>query len=128
MAKDLLQQLSKRERQIMDIIYKRGSATAAEVQTDINENINYSTVRALLKILERKGHLRHETQGQKYVYIPELAKKSALNNAVSNLMETFFNNSVEHAVQALLDFDKSRLTDKDFERISKIIEDSRKEQ
>lgn len=111
----------------MDIIYKRGQATAAEVRADISDDISYSTVRALLNILERKGRLRHESQGQKYVYIPEIAKKVALKDAVKNLMETFFNNSVEQAVQALLEFDKSRLTDEDFDRLNEIIENYRKE-
>lgn len=119
--------LSKRERQIMDIIYKKEKATVAEVQEEIEDNISYSTVRALLCILEKKGQLKHETMGTKYVYIPQISKKNAIGEAVKNLIETFFDNSVEQAVTALLEFDKSKLSDKDYDRLNDIINKYQKE-
>ena len=113
--------LSKRERQIMDIIYKNEKATVAEVQAEIEDNISYSTVRSLLSILEKKGHIKHEIIGVKYIYIPRISKKNAISEAVKNLLETYCDNSVEQAVTALLEFDKAKLSDKDYEHINDII-------
>lgn len=121
------EKLSKRERQIMDILYKNEKATVAEVQAEIEDTISYSTVRALLNILEKKGHIRHESNGLKYVYLPKVSKKSAITDAIKNLMETFCDNSVEQAVTALLEFDKSQLSDADYDNLNDIISKYQKE-
>lgn len=117
--------LSKRERQIMDIIYRRGSASAAEVQTDLNEDLSYSSVRTLIRILEEKGHLRHEVQGKQFLYFPTVPREQALKSALRNLLDTFFNNSPEIAVAALLEMES--LSDSDLDKITTLIEKARKE-
>ncbi len=128
MKKDQALNLSKRERQIMEIIYRRGSASAMDVLEDLVEKPNYSTVRALLRILEEKGQVRHEAKGQKYIFYPVIPKDSAVKSAVKNLLSTFFNNSAEEAIAALIEIEKTKITDNDFERISDIIEKARKEE
>lgn len=120
--------LSRRERQIMDIIYKRQGATAAEVLEDLPDGPSYSTVRALLRILEEKGYLKHENQGVKYVYYPLISQKKAEKSALSNLLSTFFNNSVEKAVAALLEYDKESLTDKKLDKLTEMINKAREEE
>jgi predicted transcriptional regulator len=122
--------LSKRERQIMDIIYRRGSATAGEVQTDLsrgqkNDEISNSAVRTLIRILEEKGHLRHEVNGKQYLYFPTIPREQAVKSALRSLLDTFFNNSPEAAVAALLE--NESLTDSDLDKISALIEKARKE-
>lgn len=117
--------LSKRERQIMDIIYRRGSASAAEVQTDIKEDLNYSSVRTMIRILEEKGHLRHEMQGKQYLYFPTVPREQAVKSALRNLLNTFFNNSPEIAMAALLEMES--LSDNDLDKITALIEKARKE-
>lgn len=119
-------ELSKRERQIMDIIYKNKKATVAEVRSEISDDISYSTVRALLGILEKKGHVVHESDGQKYIYTPRVSRKKAVNEAVKNFMEIFCDNSLEKAVSALLEFDQSKLTETDYEHLNQIIETHKK--
>lgn len=128
MKKDQALNLSKRERQIMEIIYRRGNASAMDVLEDLVDKPNYSTVRALLRILEEKGQVRHEAKGQKYIFYPVISKDSAVKSAVKNLLSTFFNNSAEEAIAALLEIEKTKITDNDFERISDIIEKARKEE
>jgi BlaI family penicillinase repressor len=122
--------LSKRERQIMDIIYRRGSATAGEVQGDLShgqvqEEISNSAVRTLIRILEEKGHLRHEIKGKQFLYFPTLPRDQAVKSALRGLLETFFNNSPEAAVAALLE--NESLTDNDLDKITALIEKARKE-
>jgi BlaI family transcriptional regulator, penicillinase repressor len=117
--------LSKRERQIMDIIYRRGSATAAEVQTDLTDELNYSSVRTLIRILEEKGHLRHEVKGKLFIYFPTVPREQAVKLALRGLLEIFFNNSPEAAVAALLESES--LSDEELEKIANLIENARKE-
>jgi BlaI family penicillinase repressor len=117
--------LSKRERQIMDIIYRRGSASAAEVQTDLKEDLNYSSVRTIIRILEEKGHLRHELQGKQYLYFPTVPREEAVKSALRNILDTFFNNSPGVAVAALLEMES--LSESDLDEISVLIERARKE-
>ncbi|HEX3048204.1 MAG TPA: BlaI/MecI/CopY family transcriptional regulator [Bacillota bacterium] len=117
--------LSKRERQIMDIIYRRGTATAAEVQTDLKDDLSYSAVRTMIRILEEKGHLRHELRGKLYLYSPTVPREQAVKSALRGLLETFFNNSPEAAVAALLETES--LTDEDLEKIAHLIEKTRQE-
>ena len=102
--------LSRRERQILDILYQRGQATAAEVQTELPEPPSYSAVRALLRILEEKGHVRHEQDGPRYVYLPTIARDNAQRSALRHILQTFFDGSAEQAISALLDDQSSRFS------------------
>lgn len=128
MTKKPMDSLSRRERQIMNIIYKRGKASGLEVQEDLPDRVNYSTVRALLRILVEKGHLKCETQGQKYIYYPLTSKENAAKHAMKDLVGTFFEDSVEKAVVALLEYDKSKLSDNDLRRLSELINKAREEE
>ena len=119
--------LSRRERQIMDAIYRLGRATAAEVLENMPEPPGYSAVRAMLRLLEEKGYVRHEQQGPRYVYVPTLSRDKARQSALKQLVQTFFDNSTEQTVSALLDISKSRMSDEELERLSVLIEKARKE-
>ena len=119
--------LSRRERQIMDILYRRGRATAGEVMDELAGSPSYSTVRTQLRVLETKGHVRHEAEGLRYVYIPALPRHAARRSAVRHLVETFFEGSSAKAVAALLGGDAARLTDDELQRIAALIEKARKE-
>ena len=119
--------LSRRERQIMDIMHERGQATAAEVMEFLPEAPSYSAVRALLRLMEEKGYLRHETDGVKYVFLPTLARDKARKSALKQMLQTFFDNSTEQAVAALLDLSKSKLSQDELNRLSGLIEAARKE-
>jgi BlaI family transcriptional regulator, penicillinase repressor len=119
--------LSRRERQIMDAIYKRGKATAAEVQQELPEDPNYSTVRAQLRVLEEKGYLRHEEQGLRYVFLPTIPREQARSSALKRLVETFFDGSAEQAVAALLDGSAGKLSEGELARLSGLIDKAKKE-
>ena len=119
--------LSRRERQIMDIIYARGRATAAEVMDRLPDPPGYSAVRAMLRNLEDKGHLRHEKVGQRYVFLPTLARSKARRSALRRVLQTFFDNSTEQAVAALLDLSRSKMTNEELDRLSELIEQARRE-
>lgn len=127
MAKKAGDGLSRRERQIMDVIYERGQATAADVLEALPDPPSYSAVRALLRILEEKGHLRHEAEGPRYVYLPTVARDRARKSALRQLLKTFFDGSTEQAVAALLDLSSSNLSDEVLDRLSKLIDQARKE-
>ena len=118
--------LSRRERQILDILYERGEATAADVQIALPEPPSYSAVRALLRILEEKGHVRHDADGPRYVFSPRLAPSRARRSAVRHLLDTFFNGSSGDAVVALLDDSAKTLTPEQLARIESIIDNARK--
>ena len=118
-------QLSRRERQIMDIIYARGQATAADVTAALADPPSYSAVRALLRILEQKGHLRHQQDGPRYVFLPTVPRDRARKSALRNLVRTFFDGSSAQAAAALID--QSQLSDEDFDRLAALIEKARKE-
>lgn len=118
--------LSRRERQIMDIIYRRGRATVAQVLEELPDPPSYSAVRAMLRVLEEKGHLEHEQEGPRYVYSPTLPRERARRSALRRLLDTFFEGSPEEAVAALLDM-SADLTDEELERLSRLIEEARKE-
>ena len=113
--------LSRRERQILDILYKNGRASAAEVHVALPEPPSYSAVRALLRILEDKGHVRHEQDGPRYVYVPVVARDSAKRSALAHLVRTFFDGSTEDAVAALLDGESTRLSNAELDRLSGVI-------
>jgi BlaI family transcriptional regulator, penicillinase repressor len=127
MAKTLHAVLSRRERQIIDVLYRRGRATAAEVMADLPGDPSYSTVRTQLRVLEAKGHVRHDDDGQRYVYSPAVPRGTVRRSALKHLVETFFDGSVEQTVAALLGADAARLTDTELERIAELIEKARKE-
>jgi len=127
MVKTLHAVLSRRERQIIDILYRRGRATAADVMADLPGDPSYSTVRTQLRVLEEKGHVRHEDDGQRYVYSPALARGPVRRSALKHLVETFFDGSAEQAVAALLGSDGARLSDEELERIEQLIRKARKE-
>ena len=119
--------LSRRERQIMDVLYRRGRATAAEVRQALPDPPSYSAVRAKLRVLEEKGHVRHQEEALKYVYRPVLAPDKARRSALQHLLETFFNHSVEQAVAALLDGSAAKISGEELDRLSRLIEAAKKE-
>jgi predicted transcriptional regulator len=120
------QHLSRRERQIMDAIYKLGQATAAEVLERMPDPPSYSAVRAMLRLLEEKGYLRHQQDGQRYVFIPTLAREKARKSALNQMLQTFFDGSTEEAVATLLDMSRAKLSQEELDRLSNLIEDARK--
>ncbi len=127
MRKDELRNLSRRERQIMDILFERGQASAAEIHEGLPDRPSYSAVRAKLRVLEEKGHVRHEEKGLRYVYLPTLSREAARRSALRRLVSTFFEGSVEQAVAALLDVSSPRLSQADLDRIAGLIEQARQE-
>src|SRR5438094_8356751 len=127
MAKTLHSALSRRERQIMDVLYKRGRATAAEVMGDLPGDPSYSTVRTQLRVLEQKGHVDHQEEGVRYVYAPAVPRRSARKSALRHLVETFFDGSAEQVVAAVLGGEAARLSDDDLKRIADLVAKARKE-
>src|SRR5215475_5791005 len=119
--------LSRRERQIMDILYQRGKASAAEVREAMPDAPSYSAVRAMLRVLEEKGHVRHQAEGLRYVYVPVVARDKAKRSAVKHLLDTFFHDSPEQVVAALLDVSSTRLTREELDRMAEMIEKAKKE-
>ena len=119
--------LSRRERQIMDILYQRGKAAASEVREAMPDAPSYSVVRAMLRVLEDKGHVKHQAEGLKYVYLPTVARDKAKRSAVKHLLDTFFKESPEQVVAALLDVSSTRLTREELDRMSEMIEKAKKE-
>lgn len=116
--------LSRRERQIIDILYAHGRATAAEVQAALPEPPSYSAVRAMLRILEEKGHVRHEQDGPRYVYAPTIARDNAKRSALHHVLQTFFDGSAAKAISALLD-DTSKMSDAELDRLARLIDQAR---
>ena len=119
--------LSRRERQIMDILYQRGKASAAEVREAMADAPSYSAVRAMLRVLEEKGHVKHQVEGLKYLYAPTVAAAKAKRSAVKHLLDTFFAESPEQVVAALLDISATRLTRAELDRMSEMIEQAKRE-
>jgi BlaI family transcriptional regulator, penicillinase repressor len=117
--------LTRRERQIMDILYRRGRATAGEVMEDLSGDPHYSTVRTQLRVLEEKGHVHHEEQGLRYVYSPAVPRSSARRSALRHLVDTFFDGSAERAVAALLGGEGARLSEDELQRIADLVHKSR---
>ena len=128
MAKNLAAaQLSRRERQVLDVLYRAGRATCAEVQKTMTEPPSYSAVRTFLRILEEKELVRHEQDGARYVYIPTVERARASRSALRHVLDTFFGGSVTQAISALLDEDSKHLTEKDWQRLRVMIEEARRE-
>jgi len=127
MPKKPLDRLSRRERQIMEVIWAAGQATATEVLEKLPDPPSNSAVRALLKILETKGHVRHVADGNRYVFLPTVAPDRARRSAMQTVLNTFFEGSPEKAVAALLDVSRSDISDDELDRMSKMIEEAREE-
>lgn len=119
--------LTRRERQIMDMIYRRGRATAGEIVADLPGTPANATVRTQLRVLEAKGHLRHEEHGLRYVYLPTVPRHSARKSALKHLVDTFFDGSGAQVVAALLGGEGARLKDDELERIAELVRQARKE-
>ena len=119
--------LSRRERQIMDIVYREGRVTAAEVLELLEDPPSYSAVRALLRVLVDKGHLRHEEEGPRYVYRPTLSRERVRGKALKQVVQTFFEGSASQAVAALLDGSASSLSEEELDRLAALIEGAREE-
>jgi predicted transcriptional regulator len=120
-------ELSRRERQIMDLLYQRGRATAAEVQAELPDPPGYSAVRAMLRVLEDKGHVRHQQDGPRYVYVPRVARDRAKRTALRHVVRTFFDGSTEQLVAALLDDGSTQLSEGELDRLADLIARARKE-
>ena len=118
--------LSRRERQIVDILYAQGRATAADVLAALPDPPSYSAVRAMLRILEDKGHVRHEQDGPRYVYLPTVGRDRAKKTALRHVLQTFFNGSAEQALSALLDESDTRLSDLELDRLARLIDRARR--
>ena len=127
MAKRSHIHLSRRERQIMDIIYERGQASAAEVRANLPEPPSYSAVRALLRVLKEKGHLKHKRDGARYIFLPTRPRHHAARSALKRILQTFFDGSAAKAVAALLDVADSRLSPAELDRLAQLIEEAKKE-
>lgn len=125
-TKDPAASLSRRERQIMDILYRLGRASAADVQAAMVDTVSYSTVRAQLRVLEEKGHVRHEEQDLRYVYLPTVPREKAQRSALRHVMETFFDGSAEQMMAALLDRKTAEVSTDELERLSKLIDQARR--
>lgn len=119
--------LSRRERQIMDILYRQGKATASEVQVALPDAPGYSAVRAMLRVLEEKGHIRHRAEDLRYVYFPAVSRDKAKRSAVKHLLDTFFQDSPEQIVAALLDVSATRLSPEELDRMAALIESAKRE-
>jgi predicted transcriptional regulator len=126
-GKKTLLNLSRRERQIMDVLYRDRQATAADVLAALPDPPGYSAVRAMLRVLENKGHVRHLVDGTRYVYVPTLARERASRPALAGVLETFFDGSTEKAVAALLELSPSGLSEEELDRLSKLIDQARME-
>lgn len=120
-------QLSRRERQIMDVVYALGRASVAEVLERLPDPPSYSSVRALMRILEEKGHLRHEQEGPRYVFLPTVPAEAARKSALRHLLKTFFDGSAEGVVAALLELREAELSTEEYERLSDLIDKARME-
>ncbi len=127
MKNKMITHLSRRERQIMDIIYQKGEATVAEVRGSLPNPPSYSSVRALLTVLENKSFLKHKEEGRRYVYFPTIALERVKRSALKHLMETFFEDSAEGVITALLDLRGVELSQEELERITRLIEEAKTE-
>jgi predicted transcriptional regulator len=122
-----MQKLSRRERQIMDVLYERGRATAAEILAALPDPPSYSAIRALIKVLEEKGHVKHQEDGPRYVFTPSVPRSKARRNAVKHLLQTFFDDSAGEAVASLLGLSAGKLTPGELDKIEELIARARKE-
>ena len=126
MSDALLAALTRRERHIMDALFRLGRATAEEVMREVGGDTTYSTIRTQLRVLERKGHVRHEERGRQFVYFPAAARRAVRRSALRHVVETFFDGSVEQVVTALVGRDGSRVSGEELDRIVDILSRARK--
>jgi len=126
MSTRLQNALSKRERQIMEVVYRRKSASVQDVLNEIPQPPSYSSIRALLNILENKGFLRHRKNGRKYIYTPTIPRKRAIYTSIKHMLQMYFNNSIEEAVGALIEVNHKSLTDEELDKLLVLIEKARK--
>lgn len=127
MTKNAGQTLTRREREIMDILYRRGRASAQEVLEDLAEAPSYSAVRALLRLLEERGHVKHVQDGKRYVYAPAVTRGDARRNALAHVVRTFFAGSVEQAVATLVESSRAKLSRDELDRLADVIDRAKKE-
>jgi BlaI family penicillinase repressor len=127
MATSLLTVLTRRERHIMDILFRLGRATAEEVMKELSGKPSYSTVRTQLRVLEEKGHVRHEEHGRRYVYMPVVRRDAVRRSALRHVVDTFFGGSVEKVVAALLGGEAARVSEAELDRIVDLVAKARKE-
>jgi len=127
MIQPIHNQLGRRERQIMDAIYRLGRASVAEVRESLSDPPSYSAVRAMLGFLEDKGYLRHEREGMKYVYLPTVDAKQARRSALQHMVRTFFNGSAAQAAAALIEMNDTQLSQEEIKRLSELIKKARQE-
>jgi predicted transcriptional regulator len=127
MSKTILGTLSRRERDIMDILFRRGRASADEVMRELSGEPSSSTVRTQLRVLEEKGHVRHVEDGRRFVYLPAVARSAARKVALRHVVETFFDGSVERVVAALLGGEATRLSDEELQRIQSLVDKAKKD-
>jgi predicted transcriptional regulator len=120
------EELSARERQIMDVVWRLGEATAAQVRDEVPDAPSYSAVRALMRILEEKGHLKHRLEGRRYVYLPTAPKSRAQRSALQRMVRTFFGDSPERAVAALLDLEAGELSADELDRLAELVDQARR--
>jgi len=123
-----MQKLSRRERQIMDVLYERGRATAAEILAALPDPPSYSSIRALIKVLEDKGHVKHQEDGPRYVFTPSVPRSKARRNAVKHLLQTFFDDSAAEAVASLLGLSAGKLKPEELDKIEELIARAREQQ
>ncbi len=128
MPQSSLSAMSRRERQIMEIVYCHGRATAAEIHRELPDRPSYSTVRTLLKVLEEKGYLTHASDGPRYVYSPCISAENAKRSAIEQLLRTFFNNSAASAMAALLDMSSANLSETELARLARLIQQAKKKE
>jgi BlaI family penicillinase repressor len=117
--------LSRRERQIMDVLYRAGKATAAAVHQALPDPPSYSAVRATLRILEEKGHVRHETEDLRYVYKPSVSRDRAKRSALRHLLHTFFDGSISQVMASLIDLSPSGLDERELQRVRRLVDEAR---
>ena len=127
MKKQILNQLSRRERQIMDIIYQKGEATAAEVHKDLPDPPSYSAVRALLTVLEEKGIVKHDRAGRAYLYRPTVTHNQVRDSALKQVVQTFFDGSIASVVASLVNMSDKSLNDEEFQRLEALVKEKRKQ-
>ena len=119
--------LSRRERQIMDFLFQRGKASVGEVMDGIADAPSYSAVRATLKTLENKGRVVHQEEGRAYIYRPTVRRDAARRSALTHILKTFFDNSAEQAVAALLELKGPKLSDAELDRVSRLVDQAKRE-
>lgn len=126
MKKKSIEQFSRRERQIMNIVYREQEATVAVIRAALPDPPSYSTVRALMGVLESKGYLKHKSSGRAYVYFPTLSRDEARHTALRQVVRNFFDGSVENVVAALISPNAGKISDSDLDRLSELIDKKRK--